>query len=244
EALAWRAFDAGRFGDAERHIARAEGLLAQWPDALRHANFVFLRGLIARAIGSMDRADRLFSAAGRAYAEAGNRQGRASVQNERGEMALHRGDLASAEQCYLRAHAVFDELDHPSVIATELNLGRVCDALGRFAEGGRWRRSARERAERAGNSTMGLFADATLLADDARAADWPAFDARLTQLDPLRDARLVALEVAQAAQTAAGLCLAAGQPERAHAARVIAIAQYHALGRHDLAAALLRARHR
>ncbi len=194
---------------------------------------------IARRQGELTHARQYIDEAYRRYTLAGHRVGRAMVASVLGDLTRYAGDLDAAEAYYTESRALYAAVDAVDLPIAESNLALVAFARGRVAE-------ARRRLEAARTMSwtgheLRVIIHALLLPVVAAEGDWRAWDTHMAAVGPLLEGRIGEPDAAAAARDAAERAEAAGQAQRAIAARRLALRQYETLGRRDEAAAIAEA---
>ena len=157
------------------------------------------------------------------FAKAGSRDGVAECLNDLAEVDRHEGRLEAAEAGYREAAGRFRALGSGSQIIPEVNLGLTLLARGALAEADQEFTAALPVLERQGRQPLVARVLVDRLHPLATAADWNGFDAVLTRArSRLRELGVCPPDVARHARRAAPTAEAAGQTDRAAAARSLA----------------------
>lgn len=157
------------------------------------------------------------------FAKAGSRDGVAECLNDMAEVDRYEGRLEAAEAGYREAAGRFRALGSGSQIIPEVNLGLTLLARGALAEADQEFTAALPVLERQGRQPLVARVLVYRLQPLANAADWNGFDAVLTRARSLlRELGVCPPDVARHARMAATTAEAAGQPDRAAAARSLA----------------------
>jgi tetratricopeptide (TPR) repeat protein len=185
--------------------------------------------------GRYDEAWELNESALETMSEHGARWAVARSLNLRGEIHRLRGDLVDAERAYRGAAQVMDligALDGRTVC--ENNIARVLVERGRYHEARLQLERGAAYFEAHGRLNPLVWVRTVLLCCLAAQHEWAAWDERLENVrELLEQTGYRDLDIANAAQLAGELALAAGQPERAKAIYELALAQWDALGREE-----------
>ncbi|MEQ1502940.1 MAG: protein kinase [Myxococcota bacterium] len=167
--------------------------------------------------GELDLAEAAIGRAQAAYGALGNQVGVATCVNTAGDIHRRRGDLAGAERAYRWALARFDRLGSDARLFPRLNLGMVLLALGQVAEADAYFAEAQDLIERSGRAGLLAAVRICRLPGAAIARDWATWDARLAAADG--QVHRADPDLAAVLDQAAALAEAAGQSDRAEAAK-------------------------
>ena len=166
----------------------------------------------------------------------GNRHALGVTLNGLGDIARHGGDLEEAERRYREAAELMMELGSAETTLVRMNLGLVLVARREHLEARRIFEAARRALSDGGRETYVVYACAGLVPCFAGLADWPRFDATLTEAEHLLAASgLVDDDVAACLEQAGELARGRGESRRARRAYEAALAQWAGLGREDRA---------
>ncbi len=121
--LGMRAVETGRYGDAEKLLARAAELIVP----MQRANAICWLGVLRHAEGRMDDARERFDEALRLAREFGQRFREAMVRAHEGALLAEIGLEAQARESFAAARAIAAELSDPT-------LGTTIDVLARFLD--------------------------------------------------------------------------------------------------------------
>ncbi len=237
-SLRWRSVALARHGDgagAERCLDAAEAIIAAAAargaplDPAEAAYTEARRAELAMLGGDREAAWDRATAARARFSAIGHRAGLGMIARQLSEIARARGEQLAAERWLRAARRVWIELGRQQAVRlVDLNLGLALSEMGRFDE-------ARSRLEGLRGpgcpAHYDVLACLLLLACDAHAEDWSAWDRHWDRIAPLRAGRLVEPDVAIAARLAARAAAVAGSEARADAAFRLALDQYRRLGR-------------
>ena len=209
----------------------ARSFYEQTDDRDRLAECAYLLSTILVELGNLDGAEEVCAAAAQHHQSEGHRFGIAKCANQRGEIARLRGQLADAEQQYMAAVELLEEMGTDSV-GPRLNLALVMVERTHYGRAlPQLRRLRRELGRTEYKRAYGHI-DYAMLTCFAAENDWLSFDDQLTvaaEWVPVKGR--VDKDYAALAEKAAGFASRAQQNERACQALALAAEHHSALGR-------------
>ncbi len=241
-ALTFMLVKRGRFDEAEAALRSLGRHGAGQSDPIRRGDLHRVQALTARGRGDFVQARVHADAALGLYRRSGSRLKQSHGYNLVGDLARYAADLEAAAEAYGQA-VYFGELAGSyDAMTDELNLGLVLLELGRYGEARRRLTAVLQRAERVAFKVLVVYGHLCLLVCEARDGRWSAWDTRWRAIAPVREGKLVDLDVCRVAEMAARHAGLARRIERAQAAWRLAADQYRRLGRDaDAIAADIRA---
>ncbi len=229
----------GQMDAAEAEIHETLRIYEEIGDERKLGHAILNLALVARQRGALDRAEALARQARETQHRSGSRLDEADALHALAEVARMRGQLDSAEQGYRAARDLYEATGSAYRDVSEINLGLVLLERGAFPAAAEGLRRVLATAVRLRRPVLEAVCKLFLLPCIADAGDWDVWDSSLAEATGYLESRgLYEADQARIARLAADVAAAAGQPERAAAARAFAARQYRGLGREAEAAAL------
>jgi serine/threonine protein kinase/tetratricopeptide (TPR) repeat protein len=221
----------GDYLGAEESLLRSMGLLEQAGQLQGLARAWITLSVLLTSKGDLEEAAELAARARELRERFDNPKETATCCNQQGEVFRIQGKLAEAEEAYLTALRLFEDIGSPWSFMPRVNLALVRMEQGRLSLARSGLEAAWLDVRRAGRAAVAQHIDALLLPCYAADGNWIAWDERMDRVREFSEGKtLVDSDSARCLDEAAELAMARGEHERATEARALARRHRNALG--------------